>query len=54
LLLIAAGIIFWPQISSFLFASDGPVELKLWTAFGLGISLDKLNTGITSLVKSKK
>lgn len=54
LILIAAGIIFWPQISTFLFASDSTIGLELWTAFGLGMMLDKLNTGLTTFISTKK
>jgi len=53
LVLIAVGIVFWPQISAFLFASESPVSLELWTAFGLGVMLDKLNTGLTTFFKPK-
>ena len=54
MILIAAGIVFWPQISTFLFASEATVNLELWTAFGLGIGLDKLNTGLTTFITTKK
>lgn len=54
LLLIAAGIVFWPNISSFMFQSETPIELTMWSAFGLGLGLDQFRAWIKSKTATKK
>lgn len=53
LLLIAAGIVFWPNISSFMLESDTQVDLTLWSAFGLGLALDRLRSWVKSKTTKK-
>jgi len=53
LLLIAAGIVFWPNISSFVFQSETPIELTMWSSFGLGLGLDQFRSWIKSKTTKK-
>lgn len=46
IILIAISVIFWKQISMFVFAVDTPVELNGWSAFGLGILNDRIVEGV--------
>jgi len=52
-LLIAVGIIFWPQISQFFFNSETPVELNMWSSLSIGLGLDRLRSGLKSLFIKK-
>ncbi|MCK4830162.1 hypothetical protein KA005_81340 [bacterium] len=54
LLLIAVGIVFWPQISQFFFNSETPVELNMWSSLGIGLGLDRLRSGIKSIFIKKQ
>jgi len=49
LLLIAVGIVFWPNISTFMLETEEPVNLTIWSAFGMGVGLDRLRAFIHSL-----
>lgn len=53
LMLIAMGIVFWPQLSQFFLASEEPVELSMWGSLTMGISLDRLRSGIKSMISKK-
>jgi len=53
LLLIAAGIVFWPNISSFIFQSETPIELTMWSSFGLGLGLDQFRSWIKAKTVKK-
>lgn len=48
---LAAGIVFWPQISGFLLSSETPIELTLWSAFIVGMGADQLGKKLSSFKK---
>lgn len=48
---LAAGIVFWPQISSFMLSSETPIELTLWSAFIVGMGADQLGKKLSSFKK---
>lgn len=51
IILIVASIVFWPQISRFLLDSETPINLTLWSSFGIGMGLDKISSGLLALRK---
>ena len=53
LLLIGAGIVFWPNISSLMFDNDQPVELTMWSSFALGLGLDQFRSWIKAKIPKK-
>jgi len=50
-ILIAASIVFWPQISRFLLDSETTIHLTLWSSFGIGMGLDRISVGLAALRK---
>ena len=53
LLLIAVGIVFWPQLSQFFLNSETPIELNMWSSLTMGISLDRLRSWVKSMIPKK-
>jgi len=53
LMLIAIGIVFWPNLSEFFFQSESTVELTMWSALLIGLSLDRLRSWVKSLMHKK-
>jgi len=51
LLLLAVGIIFPEQIWGFVFHSDAPIQLNLWSAFMTGMGTDRIGKGFAGLKK---
>jgi putative Mn2+ efflux pump MntP len=54
MLLIAVGIVFWPNISTFMLETEEPVNLTIWSAFIVGVSLDRLRAYIHTLRSGNK
>lgn len=54
LVLIAMGIVFWPNLSQFLFSSETVIELTMWSSLLLGLSLDRLRSWIKSMSTKEK
>ena len=46
---LAAGIIFNKEILGFLLDSEAVIELNLWSAFGVGMTSDRLGKKLTGL-----
>jgi len=53
ILLIAVSIVFWPQISQFMLDSETPINLTLWSSFGVGMALDRISAGLLGLRKKE-
>ena len=50
---LAAGIVFFDEVSGFMLESDAPIELTLWSAFLLGTALDRVAKRLLTMKKIK-